>query len=111
MDERRARELLSAERERIEEQLRASAIGESDEFSNTEIADNATDTYQNEYDEGRIEGLREELAAVSRAEERLAQGTYGRSVESGDPIPDERLEALPAAERTVEEEERRNGRR
>jgi len=28
-------------------------------------------------------------------------------VESGDPIPDERLEALPTAERTVDEERRR----
>jgi RNA polymerase-binding transcription factor DksA len=27
-------------------------------------------------------------------------------VESGDPIPDERLEAFPLAERTVEEERR-----
>ena len=35
--------------------------------------------------------------------ERLADGTYGRSVRSGDPIPDERLEADPAAELTVEE--------
>jgi DnaK suppressor protein len=43
---------------------------------------------------------------VSRAEERLAAGTYGRSVESGEPIPDARLEALPAAERTVAEDER-----
>jgi DnaK suppressor protein len=34
----------------------------------------------------------------------LAAGTYGRSVQSGKPIPDERLEADPAAELTVEEE-------
>jgi len=33
-------------------------------------------------------------------------GTYGLSVESGEPIPDARLEARPTAERTVEEEER-----
>ena len=39
-----------------------------------------------------------------RAEARIAEGTYGRSVESGLPIPDERLEAEPLAERTVEEQ-------
>jgi DnaK suppressor protein len=48
--------------------------------------------------------LREQLAAVGRAEERIERGTYGRSVESGAPIPDERLEAEPLAERTVEEQ-------
>ena len=40
---------------------------------------------------------------------RLADGTYGLSVESGEPIPDGRLEALPTAERTVAEEERLAG--
>ena len=31
-------------------------------------------------------------------------GTYGRSVDSGAPIPDARLEVEPLAERTVEEQ-------
>jgi DnaK suppressor protein len=48
--------------------------------------------------------LREQLNAVDRAEERLAKGTYGRSIESGMPIPDKRLEAEPLAERTIEEQ-------
>ena len=43
---------------------------------------------------------------MERAEARLAEGTYGLSIESGDPIPDERLEAFPTAERTAEEQER-----
>ena len=47
--------------------------------------------------------LEERLAAVGRAEQRLAEGTYGLSVRSGQPIPDERLEADPAAELTVDE--------
>ena len=55
-------------------------------------------------DEGLADDLREELAAVERAEARLAAGTYGVSIESGEPIPDERLEALPTAERTAAEE-------
>ncbi|HEU0194455.1 MAG TPA: hypothetical protein VFQ71_09670 [Gaiellales bacterium] len=107
MDEQRARELLGAERARIEAALREAAIEPTDELSTTELADDASDTYQNEYDQGRIDRLRQELAAVKRAEQRLADGTFGRSIESGDPIPDERLEANPTAERTVEEENRR----
>jgi DnaK suppressor protein len=49
-------------------------------------------------------GLRTRLGAIERAEGRLDAGTYGKSVRSGTPIPDERLEADPAAELTVEEE-------
>jgi DnaK suppressor protein len=44
---------------------------------------------------------------VERAEARLAAGTYGVSVQSGERIPDERLEARPTAELTVDEERRR----
>jgi DnaK suppressor protein len=107
VDEQRARELLGAERARIETALREAAIEPTDELSTTELADDASDTYQNEYDQGRIDRLRQELDAVTRAEQRLDDGTFGRSVESGEPIPDERLEANPTAERTVEEENRR----
>jgi DnaK suppressor protein len=53
--------------------------------------------------------LRNELAAVERAEARLGAGTYGLSIESGKPIPDGRLEALPTAERTIEEEDSYRG--
>jgi hypothetical protein len=45
-------------------------------------------------------------AALERAEARLATGTYGHSIESGEPVLDERLEANPLAELTVEEERR-----
>lgn len=64
------------------------------------------DLYQDEFNAGRREELLGELAAVERAEARLKDGTYGRSVESGEPIPEARLEARPTAERTVEEEDR-----
>jgi DnaK suppressor protein len=107
VDDQRARELLAAERARIEAALRGSAIEPTDELSTVEMADDASNTYQNEFDEGRAEDLRAQLAAVERAEGRLRDGTYGLSVESGERIPDERLEAIPTAERTVEEEARR----
>jgi hypothetical protein len=43
------------------------------------------------------------VGALQRAEARLAAGSYGRSVRSGQAIPDERLEADPLAELTVQE--------
>jgi DnaK suppressor protein len=70
------------------------------------MADQASDLYDASFDEGRSNDLREQLAAVERAEQRLADGTYGVSIESGDPIPDERLEAQPLAERTTTEQAR-----
>ena len=107
MDPARARELLAAERDRIERalpQLRHEDTGEpSDELDPANLG---SELYQDELDEGLGDDLREQLAAVERAEARLVAGTYGRSIESGKPIPDERLEAIPTAERTVEEEAR-----
>src|ERR671936_2527805 len=105
MDPERARELLAAERARIEKAL--GRLGHQDtgeEADDLDPGNLASDLYQDELDAGLAEDLRNELAAVERAEARLAAGTYGLSVESGKPIPDERLEAIPTAERTAEEE-------
>jgi DnaK suppressor protein len=109
VDEARARELLAAERARVERELAELAPpGEDSELARGDQhqADEASDLYEEELRGGRIDDLREDLRAVERAEQRLASGTYGLSVESGLPIPDERLEARPTAERTVEEEAR-----
>jgi DnaK suppressor protein len=107
MDSAHARELLSAERERIERALARLRHQDTGNLSDREEpADVASDLYQDELDEGLADDLREQLAAVERAEARLAAGTYGLSIESGEPIPDERLEAIPTAERTTEEEAR-----
>ena len=104
MDPERARNLLAQERNRIERLLEGRAHSDSGESPEDDSAALGTDLYQDEFDEGLADNLREDLAAVERAEARLAAGTYGLSVESGDPIPDERLEALPMAERTADEE-------
>jgi DnaK suppressor protein len=108
MDAKRARELLARERTRIERELGADDLRTALESSDRrEPGDrDSEDLYEDELGEGRREQLRDELAAVARAEQRLAEGTYGLSVESGKPIPDARLEVLPTAERTVEEDER-----
>ena len=110
MDSGRARELLAAERRRIELELaRLARDDRGDAEDDLDDGDQATDLYQDELDESREDDLREQLASVERAEERLAAGTFGLSVESGEPIPDERLEAVPTAELTVEEERARGG--
>lgn len=108
MESERARTLLARERERIEEALRAVAPSESDELTTIDqhLADQASDLTEAELDEGLADELRADLAAVERAEQRLAAGTYGLSIESGEQIPDERLEAIPTAERTAEEQAR-----
>ncbi len=109
MDPDRARELLAAERSRIESaiaHLRHQDAG--DLADDSDPGDEGTDLYIDELDEGLSDDLREDLAALERAEARLAAGTYGVSIESGAPIPDERLEALPTAERTAEEEAARS---
>ncbi len=108
MEDTRARELLACERERIERALAELEPGTDDELSHVDqhVADEGSELFESERDAGIAEQLREELGAVERAEQRLAEGKYGLSVESGQPIPDERLEAMPWAERTVEEQER-----
>ena len=105
MDIERARALLAAERREIEQAL--GHRGHQDDGEDAgwlEPGNLAAGLYLDELDEGLAEELGDRLAALERAEQRLAAGTYGLSVESGKPIPDERLEALPTAERTVEEE-------
>jgi DnaK suppressor protein len=107
MDNEHARELLAAERARIERSLKRLAHqGDAEEVDDEDPANLASDTYEDELDEGLSDDLRDQLEAVERAEARLAAGTYGLSVESGEPIPDERLELLPTAERTADEEAR-----
>ena len=109
MDEARARELLSSHRQRIERSLADLARTDDDsELSNLDQhpADQATELYEDELDEGLADRLRDELEAVKRAERRLEEGRYGISIESGEPIPDARLEAIPWAERTAQEQER-----
>ena len=100
MDPERARDLLAGERKRIEQSLARLSRQDTGEPPDAEDPGN----HAADLDEGLSDDLREDLAALERAEARLAAGTYGLSIESGKPIPDERLEALPTAERTVEEE-------
>jgi RNA polymerase-binding transcription factor DksA len=84
MDEQWARVLLRSERFRLQELLKALAGEETSSHA------------------ARI---RQQLAALDRAQTRLEAGTFGRSVRSGLPISDHRLEADPGAELAAEEPE------
>lgn len=108
MDDQRARVLLSAERRRVERLLAGVATDARDDRSaanedDGDIADPAERLTAEEVDDAVVDELQDRLAAIGRAEERLAAGTYGRSVRSGTVISDERLEADPTAELTAEE--------
>ena len=107
MSPERAQELLAAERDRIERALAdlGEPVGTDELATIDDPADQGSELYERELEEGLV-AARRELEALERAEARLAAGTYGLSVDSGEPIPDERLEAYPLAERTVAEERR-----
>jgi RNA polymerase-binding transcription factor DksA len=113
VDAEQARELLRRERQRIERALAEQAGGNNGELSTVDqhLGDQGSELYEDEFEAGLRERLLNELAAVQRAEARVDAGTYGLSVESGEPIPDERLQAIPTAERTAEEQGRFEGRR
>jgi DnaK suppressor protein len=102
MDQARARALLAAERARLQRLLQA-ATGEPQA---AELGDEVDDADRRNAEETGVavdQLLRTRWAALERAEARLAAGSYGRSVRSGQPIPDERLAADPLAELTVQE--------
>jgi DnaK suppressor protein len=109
MDENRARSLLQAERAEVQGLLAGSEqAGQEDreaedEEGGVDSVDPATSLTAEGMDDAISQSMRDRLAAIDRALKRLDDGTYGRSVRSGKPIPDERLEADPAAELTVEE--------
>ncbi len=107
MDNERARNLLEAERRRLEP-LIAGADDDSrsdrdEQDAPGDMSDPAERLTAEGTDDAVAAAMRSRLEAVERAEQRLAAGTFGTSVRSGKPIPDERLEADPAAELTVDE--------
>ncbi|HEY2879753.1 hypothetical protein [Nocardioides sp.] len=103
----RAQSLLEAERaevQRLLAELASAADEDRDAARQTgDEVDSADPLAAEGVDDAIAAGLHDRLAAITRAEKRLADGTFGLSVRSGTSIPDERLEAMPTAELTVEE--------
>jgi len=107
VDDDRARALLAAERRRVEALvagLRADRSADrAAEEESADWSDPAQPLTAEGADDAVAASMEARLQAIGRAEQRLAAGTYGHSVRSGAMIPDERLEADPAAELTVAE--------
>ena len=111
--ETEARRRLEEERTRltgVRDGLQGDLSGESESGSLEELsdvdqhpADTGTETFNRERDLGIAESLDAELAEVEAALQRLGEGTYGRCVACGRPIPAERLETLPATRFCVED--------
>ena len=102
MDQAQARALLAGERDRLQRLLQA----ETSRPPAAELGDEVDDADRRNAEETGMavdQLLRARWAALVRAEARLAAGSYGRSVRSGQAIPDERLEADPLAELTAQE--------
>ena len=108
MDADEARRRLEAERTRLTglqsefDDEHISDETESDSLSELSSvdqhqADVGTETFEREKDISILEQIEAELADVEHALRRLDDGTYGTCEFDGKPIPEERLEAMPAA--------------
>jgi|SRR5688500_11359699 DnaK suppressor protein len=113
------REFIEHQRIRLEE-LRAELVRvrdsaqedrrdlaeQEEDFTQHDSGDMSYSLFTREVDatlEGQV-GRR--LERVQRALRKIEEGTYGLSDDSGEPIPKGRLEAVPEAVRTVEEQGR-----
>ena len=79
----------------------------SQEEQDTELdaGDEAQQMFTREVDATIGEQVGQRLEHVDRALEKIEEDTYGLSDESGDEIPKGRLEAMPEAVRTVDEQQ------
>ncbi len=107
--QRRRLQDLKAELERVrdglEEDQRFRAEEEED-FTEHDAGDMSQSLFTREVDATVEQQVERRLENVERALQKIEDGTYGLSDDSGDPIPRGRLEAVPEAVRTVEEQER-----
>jgi DnaK suppressor protein len=110
---------IAQQRERLqslrEELLRVVRGAEDDERTRGEnqgdltehdSGDMSRDIFDREVDATIAEQVEQRLEIVDRALQKIDEGTYGLSDVSGEPIPRGRLEAVPEAIRTVEEQQR-----
>jgi RNA polymerase-binding transcription factor len=110
---------IAKQKERLQslrdELLRIMRVAEEDERTRTEqdadftehdAGDMSRDIFDREVDATIVEQVQQRLAIVERALLKIEEGTYGLSDVSGEPIPRGRLEAVPEAIRTVEEQQR-----
>ena len=90
----------------LEEDQRDRAEDEED-FTEHDSGDMSQSLFTREMDATVEQMTEKRLQSVARALEKIEEGTYGLSDESGEQIPKGRLEAVPEAVYTVEEQQRR----
>jgi DnaK suppressor protein len=110
VDVNTARERLMAERERVlaemqtlRDDLSHSLEDALDEDGNdSHLADSATETLDREIEQTLEDNAEHLLVSIDAALARIQDGSYGRCQRCGNPIGDERLDALPYATRCIE---------
>lgn len=99
------REELVRMRGGLEEDQRERAEDEGDMTEN-DSGDMSQSLFTREVDATVEEQVERRIQQVERALQKIEEGTYGFSDDSGEPIPRGRLEAVPEATRTIEEQQR-----
>jgi DnaK suppressor protein len=100
---------LKAELQRVRDGLQEDGrfrAEEEEDFTQHDSGDMSQSLFTREVDATVERRVERRLEDVERALQKMEEGTYGLSDESGEPIPRGRLEAVPEATRTVEEQQR-----
>ena len=109
MNTERYRDLLLLERQRVaaaisylhEENSRTIEDATEEETFDNHIADSATITLNREIDTTLEENSEHVLHAIDEALARIDEGTFGTCTRCGNPIAEERLEAMPYATKCI----------
>jgi RNA polymerase-binding transcription factor DksA len=117
VDPEEARQRLQSEKSRVlgliaEVRGELGPGSESDELSelsnyDQHPADTGTETFEREKDLSILDSLEAELDELEAALQRIDDGTYGLDEVTGEPIAQERLEAVPTARTNVDTDRRR----
>ncbi len=100
---------LKSELERVRDGLQEDGrfrAEEEEDFTQHDSGDMSQSLFTREVDATVERQVERRLEHVERALQKIEEGTYGLSDDSGEPIPRGRLEAVPEAIRTVEEQQR-----
>lgn len=81
----------------------------STDVDETRSMEAGTELAQRGQDAALVANARQILTRIERALAKMDEGTYGLSDKSGKPIPAERLDAVPYAVLTVQEQEKYGG--
>jgi RNA polymerase-binding transcription factor DksA len=96
------RAALEEERAQLRQQLAALGGSDGDQSFDENFADSAQVAAEQGENRSLAASLRDQLQEVEHALEKFDKGSYGLCEVSGEPIPEARLEAMPATRVRVE---------